>query len=83
MNPKKGKQPSPNKSVFAKRMSDTRRAKGWTQWEFAEMLGVQPTSVVYWETDRRKPRVDILVEIAKLLQVSTDWLLGLDDGGAA
>lgn len=79
MNPKRGKQPNPNKSIFAKRMSDSRRAKGWTQWEFAELLGSTHMSIVYWETDRRKPRIDTLVKMVKLLGVSADWLLGVEE----
>lgn len=67
-----------SKSIFAQRMREKRRAKGWDQWEFAEMLGVSVESIGNWETDQRKPRIDVLVKMAKLLEVSTDWLLGLE-----
>ena len=67
-----------SKSIFAQRLSQTRRAKGWNQMQFSELLDVDFTTVVYWETDRRKPRIDKLFDMVKLLDVSADSLLGLD-----
>lgn len=67
-----------NKSIFARRLSEARRAKGWSQWEFSEMLGVNHMTLVRWENDYYLPKIDKLVEIVKLLDVSADWLLGGD-----
>ena len=67
-----------SRSIFAQRLRETRRAKGWSQEKFSELLDVNLMTLVFYETDRRLPKIDRLVEIAKLLEVSTDWLLGLD-----
>ncbi len=66
-----------HKSIFAQRLSAARRAKGWSQWEFAEMLDVNFMSLVRWENDYYLPKIDKLVEMVKLLDVSADWLLGV------
>ena len=72
-----GRPPRCGKSVFAQRMGEARRAKGWSQRVFADKLGVCFTTVQYWENDKRRPNIDFLVAVAKLLGVSTDWLLGV------
>lgn len=66
-----------HKSIFAQRLSKARRAKGWSQWEFAEILDVNFMTLVRWENDYYLPKIDKLVDIVKLLDVSADWLLGV------
>lgn len=66
-------------SVFARRLRQARKAIGLGQAVFADKIGVHPNTYRYYESDIRKPQIDILVEIAKELHVSTDWLLGLKD----
>ena len=65
------------KEAFPKRLAEVRRAKGLTQEELAELLGVTRTTVVYWESGRVYPRVNLLQEIVKTLEVSADWLTGV------
>lgn len=66
-------------SVFARRLRQARKALGLGQAVFADKIGVHPNTYRFYESDTRKPQIDILVEIAKALNVSTDWLLGLKD----
>lgn len=66
-----------HKSIFAQRLSEARRAKGWSQWEFAEILDVNFMTLVRWENDYYLPKIDKLIEMVKLLDVSADWLLGV------
>jgi len=61
------------------RIARLRRDKGLTQVELAERLGVtQPAVSDYENGDIRLP-ADVVVQIARLLGVSTDELLGLKD----
>lgn len=48
-----------------------------SQVELARRLGVSKQSVSNWENDNIQPSVDMLVKIARCLNTSTDYLLGL------
>lgn len=67
------------RSIFAQRLSECRKARGWTAEELAKQMGVSHSSVANWELDYFQPRIDVLVMLAKLFNVSTDWLLGLEE----
>ena len=49
-----------------------RKAKRITQEELAEMLGVSPTHVKHMESGHRKPSIEILFNLAKILNLSLD-----------
>ena len=49
-----------------------------SQVELANALGVTKQSVSNWENDNIQPSVDMIIRIAKVFSVSTDYLLGLD-----
>lgn len=61
--------------TIGKRIADLRRAKGLTQDEVAERLGVSPQAVSKWENDISYPDISLLVPLAGLLGVSVDHLL--------
>lgn len=52
-----------------------REQKGISQKDFAEALGVTQGAVSHWEQGRRKPGIDDLVAIAKLLGCKVDDLI--------
>lgn len=56
-------------------ISKLRYEKGYSQIEMAEKLGVTKGAVGMWETDKRKPDYDVLIRIADLFNVTTDYLL--------
>ena len=49
-----------------------RKNKRITQKELAEMLEVSPTHVKHIESGHRKPSIEILFELAKILNISLD-----------
>lgn len=49
-----------------------RKNKRITQEELAEMLKVSPTHVKHIESGHRKPSIEILFELAKILNISLD-----------
>lgn len=65
-----------DRSIFAQRLRKARLAKGWTQRELAWYLRTDQGRVINWENDKHTPRIGALTEIAKLLGVRVDWLLG-------
>ena len=56
-----------------------RQARNMSQVELAKALGVTKQSVSNWENDNIQPSVEMLVRIAGVFSVSTDYLLGLEE----
>ena len=52
-----------------------RTKAGYSQEEFAEIIGVSRQSVSKWETSSAIPDTEYVVKICKLLNISTDTLL--------
>ena len=64
---------------FCERLVDLRNEKEWTQRQFAEKLSVYQADINRWETGKHRPSVDMVVKMAKIFSVSTDYLLALTD----
>lgn len=60
---------------FGKRLQRTRKAHGITQEELAERISVDRNHITRMERGIRVCSIDLLVEIAFALDVSTDYLL--------
>ncbi len=56
-----------------------RERAGYTQEKVAEKIGVSRSAVSRWEQGEIEPKVQNLVAVAALLNVSTDYLLGIGD----
>lgn len=52
---------------------------GYTQQELAELLGVTKQQYGRWEKGHNEPGNEILKNLSKILEVTTDYLLGADD----
>lgn len=59
-----------NKSQIGDLIRQTRKAKGLTQAEFAELLGVTKSTVSGLESDRSSPSVQTLEKIASALSLT-------------
>lgn len=66
-------------AIFANRLKLERESKGWTQEQFAEIIGVSNGTVSGYERNYREPDFDTLIKIAHQLNVSIDYLLGYSD----
>lgn len=49
-----------------------RQARGWTQFELALRVGVQPQAVYLWESGRRTPQVPQLRRLGELFAMCSD-----------
>lgn len=56
-----------------------RNKKGLTQAEVAAKLGITYQAYAHYETGRRQPDPEMLLKMANLFGVSTDYLLGRDE----
>ena len=64
-------------SNFGKRFAQIRKAAGYTQQALADEIGVSRRVITYYETESENPPANLLVDLARALNVSTDQLLGL------
>lgn len=65
--------------MLSTRIHELRTALGWNQVELARGLNVSKQTVSNWENDNIQPSIDMLVRLAQIFGVTTDYLLGLDD----
>lgn len=69
---------------FGQRLQDTRKSLGITQEALAEILSVDRNHVTRMERGVRVCSIDLLVDLAAVLKVSTDYLLiGVSSSDAA
>lgn len=62
---------------FGNTLKTLRRKEGYTQAQLAQKLGLTKSVISAYETGLRLPSYDVLIHIAKIFHVSTDYLLGL------
>ena len=65
--------------MLGQRMAELRTFLGWSQVELARKLNVAKQTVSNWENDNIQPSIEMLIRLANIFSVSTDYLLGLDD----
>lgn len=58
------------------RIRIARTIKGLSQTELSAMLGIRQNTLSSWETERTEPDLASLRKMAKILEVSTDYLVG-------
>lgn len=66
-------------TCFAARLKQLRKQRGMTQTEVAAAIGVTRSVVSLYETEMRQPSPDMIVALARLYVVSTDYLLRGDN----
>ncbi|MCR4686006.1 MAG: helix-turn-helix domain-containing protein [Lachnospiraceae bacterium] len=64
---------------FKKRVKELREKKNMSMEQLAKELNVTKSRVNMWENNGTIPRNDVLLQLAKFFEVSTDYLLGNDD----
>lgn len=63
-------------SVFSDRLKDSLRTKGFSQKDFAALIGVTTNSMSSYITGKVYPQIDVLMKMCDILDVSSDWLIG-------
>jgi transcriptional regulator with XRE-family HTH domain len=64
-------------TAFGKRLFALRKMRGLTQVQLAEALGTTQRVISYYETEAELPPSTAIIPMARVLEVSTDELLGL------
>ena len=64
---------------YLTRLKTLRCEKQLSQKQLADELKTTNSSICDWETGRAETNIETLINIAKLFEVSVDYLLGLED----
>ena len=64
---------------FGQRLKELRLEKKLTQKALAEVMNVSTATVTRWELEVQEPDYLMLAKLACFFQVSTDYILGLED----
>lgn len=62
---------------FGNRLKTLRIKKKLTQQQLADLLGLTKSVISAYENGLRYPAYDVLIKIARIFKVSTDFLLGV------
>lgn len=65
--------------MLGKKITELRKEKGLSQKMLAEILEITPQAVSVWEKDKTDPDIINIKRLALFFDVSTDYLLGLED----
>lgn len=61
------------------RLKEERKRNKYTQEEVAQLLGASQQAISKYENGLREPDLTILIELAKLYNVSLDYLVGFSE----
>jgi len=61
------------------RLKILRKNKGLTQAEFGKLIGKAMSTISGYEINNAEPDIDTIVDIANVLQTTTDYLLGVTE----
>lgn len=64
---------------FSQRLKELRIENKMMQKELAAKLGIKQATFSAYESGKNKPSLSIVVQLAEILNVSTDYLLGVPD----
>lgn len=62
--------------MFGERLRNLRESKNLTQLELSKQINIGNVTLSQYESNKRKPDNDTLVQIADFFDVSVDYLLG-------
>lgn len=61
---------------LGRKIRDLRENMDLTQKELSSMIGLTPKMISFYENNQRTPPLDILIKLAKIFNVSVDYLIG-------
>lgn len=69
---------NPNRPRYAAMIGDARRAKGWTQAQLAENVGLEETTIRKYESGQRTPGFDELYNLCSVLNLDIYDVMDMD-----
>ena len=68
---------------FPSKLKEKRKNKGYTQEKMSQMLDIGQSAYAKWENGRTEPTLENVVKLAKILDTTTDELLGINKSVAS
>ena len=65
--------------VFSQRLRELRQDKNLSMKQLAKELNITDAAISNWENEINEPKISYLKAIALYFDVSSDYLLGLED----
>ena len=65
--------------IFSERLRDLREQKKLSMLALAQKIGVSDAAICKWENGTNEPKASYISLLADFFEVSTDYLLGLED----
>jgi transcriptional regulator with XRE-family HTH domain len=65
--------------TMGQRLLRLRKARGLSQREAADRLGIDRSTISAYERNMRQPSYEILVRMVSVYKVSSDYLLGIEE----
>ncbi len=60
------------------KLKKLRLQAGFTQKQLAEKIGVTKSVISYYELHERCPSPEVLIKLARIFHVTTDYILGIE-----
>lgn len=64
---------------FPEILKDLRKEKNMSRQTLANLIFVNVRTISYWELGQRECNLEQLITLSKVFDVTTDYLLGLED----
>ncbi len=61
------------------RIKELRKTRNWTLQQLSALTHIAPNTLNQYELGKREPSFDILISLAKVFGVTTDYLMGVND----
>lgn len=68
-----------NHKIITERLIECREKKGWSKNEASKRIGISQPAYLRYESGERNPSVQMIKEIAALLNTSYDYLTGISN----
>lgn len=68
--------------MFCEKLKEIREKRGLTGRSITQQLHIAPATYSGWEHGKREPSFEMLVNLCRILNVSADYLLGLEEDPA-
>lgn len=65
--------------IIGKRIKELRQLKNISLLALSKAIGVDKHAIIFWEQEINEPKATYIVRLAKYFNVSTDYLLGLEE----
>lgn len=65
------------REIFAERLKTARIKSGFTRKQLGDVIHISPNGFGLYETGKREPTLTSLIRLARTLNVSADWLIGV------